>query len=199
MYIAVVQSLSRGSTLSALSKFSITLFLLLYVAILLGCEAKSLIEGKKVQKVQTRWGLVWGMPFPGRVWQVYYVYTDDQGNKVKHGPYQSFDGDGRLDYTAFYRDGKLDGAVTRFGHHQEKLQESFYRAGHLVGQANYENGHLVYEHKAVFKGANQVGEIRFENGRWSLSFICGTEIDKRINPITGEIADLAVPFSISCQ
>jgi len=177
-----------------------TLYVLLAVGGLLGCEKKHIVvEGREVQQVKKRWGLFWGMPFPGPIWQVYYVYTDDSGNKVKHGPYESFDRDGRLDYSAFYRDGRLDGTLSQFGKAGEKLQDSFYRAGKLIGQANYEHGHLVYENEAVFRNERQVGEKHFENGHWSLSFRCGNEIDRRIDAETGEITNLVPPLAIACR
>jgi len=164
----------------------------------LGCGGH-IIAGRRVEKVTELQYLSLVLPIPYGVRATYYVYKNEQGQQVMHGPYESFDRNGKLAYKVFYRDGKQDGTDTVWNSAGQKEQERFYRMGEDIGWANYDNGRLVYELEHVFENDKWVATKGYDFGGWTLRFNCGNKIDKDINPRTGELMDLAPPFAVSCQ
>ncbi|HWZ13430.1 MAG TPA: hypothetical protein VNX22_09855 [Acidobacteriaceae bacterium] len=157
------------------------------------------IAGRWVEKVTTYQGLSQSLPIPFRPLESYYVYTDDKGRKVKHGPYKSFDRNGGIDSEAFYRDGKQDGTATYWNIKGQKTNESFYRMGQDIGWAVYMDGRLEYENVEIWENGSRVGGKKYDIRGWELTFNCGSRIDKSIDPQTGEVRDLVPPFAVACQ
>ena len=94
-----------------------TICIYVFFAVLIlfpACESSRtrLIGSKAVRNIKERYALYWGCPIPGRPAGSYWVYNDPVGRAIKHGPYQHFSGEGRLDYEANFLDGKQDGTAT---------------------------------------------------------------------------------------
>ena len=100
------------------------------------------------------------------------MYSDSAGRAVKHGPYQHFSGDGRLDYRATFVDGKQDGTATTWNSQGGMTEQTFWRVGQNVGWANFQGGHLEYAIESVYEHDEKVATKKFERGQWSLAFIC---------------------------
>jgi len=185
-------------------KFKLQAIVVLIAAasfILCGCDRSSrekVIDGKQVKKGTTWHFLSTVVPIPYRVWTVYYVYIDDKGNQIRHGPFKSFDRHGKLEEEAFYRDGKLDGLDTTWSSSGRKSQ-IIWRKGNSIGNAEYENDRLAWYREDIFENDKRVAEKKYDSGKWNLSFYCGSQIDQDINQQTGELVSLAPPFSISCE
>src|SRR5262245_59875086 len=68
-------------------------------------------EAKRVHRV-TRWfGYHPSRSLLFRRSIIYYVYYDQDGKEVSHGPMEKFHENGRLAYLAYYKDGQLEGPV----------------------------------------------------------------------------------------
>ncbi len=169
---------------------------------LASCESgpsSQVIAGRHVERVTERQGLSQILPIPFRVFAVYYVYKDQAGNRVRHGPYKNFGRDGKLEYEAFYRDGRLEGTATRWNSSGQKAQQQFWRMGQEIGWANYDHGQLSYELQDVYEDDIRVAQKKYEHGRWVLSFFCGHKVDQGIDPSTGNLVPLQAPFAVACQ
>lgn len=175
----------------------------LFVALtvlLIGCAGDTqTIAGKKVHKVVEYYGLSWAVPIHDGPANIHWAYTNPAGQEVKHGPYQNFYGNGRLQYEAFYIDGKQEGPAASWNEHGVLTGQTFWRKGMDIGWANYDNGKLDYWNEDIFEDDRRVGNKKFENGVWTLGFNCGSKIDLVINPITGELIRIPGATQVACQ
>lgn len=152
-----------------------------------------------MRKFTSYYSLVWGLPIHDGPESTYWAYTDAGGKQVKHGPAQTFYGNGRVEYETYFLDGKESGTGTRRNPDGEITAQTFWRTGTVTGWANYDHGALNYEVEAVFEDDHKVATKKFEHDHWSLEFVCGAKIDMAINPQNGELSPLALPQRIACD
>ena len=165
-----------------------------------GCTANSqVVAGKRVERIAEYYAACWGCPFHEGVASISWVYTDAMGQKVKHGPFQTFYGNGRLNYEANFLDGKQDGTATVWRENGEIEGQTFWRHGDETGWANYEQGKLVYSNESVYANGLKVGTRKFENDVWVLRFDCGKVISLTVDEKTGEMTPLQPPLKVACQ
>lgn len=164
-----------------------------------GAGDTQVIAGKTVHKVTHYYALVWGLPFHDGPSDIHWAYNDPSGHEVRHGPYQNFYGNGRVQYEAFYLDGKEDGTATSWNEKGVVTKRDFWRMGQDIGWANYDNGTLSYWNEAIFENNNKVASKKFESGVWTLGFICGNKVDLQINSRTGEMVRMPGATRVACQ
>ena len=139
-----------------------------------------IIDGRTVERVETRWGLIYGLPLPGKISEEYYRYRDNSGKLVLHGPYRMYSPDGKLTYEAFYIDGRLNGTSTCWDQNgtAKQLQE-FWRNGVKAGSANYSpTGDLQFYIEDIYQGSEKVAHKSYSHktGRWALCRLAATDL-----------------------
>jgi hypothetical protein len=174
---------------------------MLVTFLLIACRSADIrvISGKTVHKVTEYYSAFWGLPFHDGVSVAYWVYADSYGKQIKHGPYQTFYGNGHLEYEANFVDGIQDGTATRWDVNGGITGRTFWRAGKQIGWANYDKGQLIYSIESIFEDEHKVATRKFERGAWSLQFVCGSKVDVGIEASSGELNRLKGPAEIACQ
>jgi hypothetical protein len=145
------------------------------VSAFVGCwPSWRFIAGRWVEKVTTYQGLSEVLPIPIAPLEIYYIYRNERGEKIKHGPYKSFYPNWNVDYEGFYRYGKQDGTATEWNIKGQKTGESFYRMGQGIGWAVYMDGRLEYENVEIWENGSRVGGKKYDIRGWELTFNCGS-------------------------
>ena len=124
---------------------------------------------------------------PFRREQIYYAYTSPDKRELNHGPFFTFSEMGTETFSAYYRDGKVDGVATWSNQFGEKSNEVFYRRGQAYGWARYVNGKLSDMKQDIFEDGRRVASRSFTGGKYVLNFNCGELIDATIDPVSGEL------------
>ena len=143
------------------------------------------VDGRFVHRVT-----VWSPEHRLERERMYYAYTDAHGVEVKHGAFENFQ-DGRLEYRANYRDGKLDGTITYWNMLGAKTQELYYRADTPYGWANFANSKLLSMRQEIMQDDRTVGVENFIDNRYSLEFRCGELMNVAIDPVSGQMSPVA--------
>lgn len=139
------------------------------------------IDGRTVERVETRWGLFYGLPFTGKIAREYYRYRDDSGKLVLHGPYRMYNPDGKLTSEEFYRDGRLNGTSTYWDQNGTAIQfQEFWRNGVKAGEAQYSRsgGHLQFYNEDIYQDSEKVAHksYSYETGLWALCSYAATDL-----------------------
>lgn len=149
------------------------------------------VDGKWVQRHSSRYGLIWPWPIPGRLAEVYYFYTNERGEEVRHGELRQYHGNGMLQTVSQYRHGKHHGISSDWNDKGQKTGDLIFRQGELIGWADYRDGELVFHTEGLYdENGTPIATKRFEGGRWFLRFYSGRKATLQIDPKTGEVSRL---------
>ena len=152
--------------------------------------ALPIYEGQWVQR-RTRWhGLGMGCPIPYQRGTIYYFYTNEQRQEVRHGEFRDLHGNGVLSSRSNYRHGKSHGTLIRWNSKGEKTNEEMYENGKQIGWSIYTAGKVHYHNEQIFDNGTLIAWRRFENGGWFLQFPVGQQRQLQIDPRTGVLSGL---------
>jgi hypothetical protein len=143
------------------------------------------VEGRWVRRVTVWHAYGLGLPIPYQRGTLYHVYTGPAGGEVRHGPFRTLHGNGRLATRGAYRHGRPHGTWTTWSHRGQMTSAEFWADGDHRGWAIYEAGRVHYHHERLVEGGALVGWKRFEGGRWFLAVPSGAPARFTIDPATG--------------
>lgn len=118
---------------------------------------------------------------------MYYAYAGADGREVRHGPFRTLHGNGRVSHAGAYRHGQFHGTWTTWDHRGVKTNEDFWWEGRHRGWAIYENARVHYYYENLYEGDRLVATKRYESGRWFLAVPVGVEPRFHIDPGTGAL------------
>jgi len=148
------------------------------------------VDGRWVRRVTVWHAYSMVLPVPYQRGTMYYVYPGPHGAEVRHGPFRTRHGNGRLNTAGVYRHGRFHGTWTTWDHGGRKTNEEFWWQGQHRGWAIYEQGRVHYHNEQLYEDGRLVAWKRFEGGRWFLAVPSGVEPRFRIDPATGALTRL---------
>jgi hypothetical protein len=168
-------------------------FAFLLIGIIVGAAlwayCPRLIRGHWVRRRIEWYGIAYGVPilYPG---VVDFVYHDQSGNLIQHGPYHRYVYVGpeiRVAAEGFFDNGVPDGTFTEWNTQDgSKMDETFYVKGKQVGDAWYQHNKLFQYRMDLYYEGRRIATKIFWNGRWSLE--AATEcLTFTIDPQSGEL------------
>lgn len=161
---------------------------------------KYFIDGREVEKVEQRWGVLFPLPLSDGVSQVYYGYRDRAGTFVLHGPKRLFNRAGKQTYEAFFVDGRLEGTSTYWDESGAAVQvREFWRNGAKIGSAQYSgSGDLEFYNEDIYADSVKVAHksYSYKSRQWALcSYKSG---DLAIDPGTGRLLHSSGSMAKQC-
>lgn len=127
------------------------------------------VEGKLVTR-QTEWMPIPALPISIMQKNIYYVYSDETGKEVKHGPFRLFErwcgGIYQACYSyGSYLDGMKEDTWLSVDGNGEKTHETFYLNDRAIGRADYHDGELIAYARTLYQHGYPIGVVQYQPTR----------------------------------